>query len=278
MWLKEDIGGRCDDASPGEKSSCFHHCFAYHHVNQLCPWLGPALTRAPAIQKGIRPLSHFDLPGGNRLPTTANLWGVLLLEKKMQAWLGWAIYVAHCVSKEEVHQAPEYSQKSEHWILIGAWVAHSWPGDRSVPCTSPFMYSETPVLWTFTVQSEVICYQQQLRGLHHIRGTKQTWFLKPSPQWFTSISFTDPWTLQSWWGMPWAQQQIPFYLIILLSSSVLLDPILKSTVVAHPLLGVCCSVQVCRGESLLLSGRILFDKGWRQLPMRNHQDTCYLSN
>lgn len=135
----------------------------------------------------------------------------------MQAWLGWAIYLAHCVSKEEIHQAPEYSQKSEHWILTGAWVAHSWPGDRSVPCTSPFMCLETPVLWTFTVQSEVICYQQQLRGLHHVRGTKQTWFPKPSPQWFTSKSFTDPWTLQSWWGMPWAQQQIPFHLIILLS-------------------------------------------------------------
>lgn len=164
-----------------------------------------------------------------------------------------------------------------------AWVAHSWPADKPVPYASPFMSLETLVLWTFTVQSEVMCYQPQLRDFYHIRGIKQTRFPKPRLQWFTSISFTDPTDFAVLMRDALGTTAHSFWLVnssVSLHQFFLTWPYLKDLLwlLTHCLDFVVVCKYIYRGEFLLLSGRILFDKGWRQLPVRNHKDTCCLSN
>lgn len=124
-------------------------------------------------------------------------WEALSLEKYTHegentnmTW--WPAYLAaHCTSN--------MLMKSEHWIPVTVWVAGSWP---ALPTSLIwFFHTETPVVWAFPVQSEVICSpvtgsRLPLSG-YSWSAIKQICSLLLSLEWFISTPFTNPQALLS---------------------------------------------------------------------------------
>ena len=82
-----------------------------------------------------------------------------------------------------------------------AWVACSWPADDSALSTSPFQCFEPREVWAFTVHSDNVDSLLLCKYLFTYNKAN-TVFLKPSLEWFSSASFTEPpQALQSSWGM-----------------------------------------------------------------------------